>query len=287
MRLTHADLAVGIGTARFFGGAMPPASLPGPSGVAAATGMSHETVGAGVTATAAGARWVSCGKAAVCLNSDWVGMTADTFSPCPESASGATATKSPASPASPANIFFIFPTPCIRTGRWNMSRGVAWRQCAACPSLICMRNARSGMPLPFAAIVALILAATIPSRAATAQGTWTGVGAISGTAMYMDTTTIVRTGNLRKVWVRSIDSAPKSFVAGKDTLDFDTVIGLNVFDCAKHTRTVTTVTYLLGNDIIFNVPETHDTPEQLKPRSFFDAVYNDLCGTSSSSPKAG
>ena len=134
------------------------------------------------------------------------------------------------------------------------------------------------MPLRLAQTAALILCAVAASRTAAAQGTWTGVGAISGTVMYMDTTTIVRTGNLRKVWIRSIDPTPKSFVAGKDTLDFDTVIGLNVFDCSKHTRTVTTVTYLLGNDIIFNVPETHDTPEQLKPRSFFDAVYNDLCG---------
>ena len=124
----------------------------------------------------------------------------------------------------------------------------------------------------------VLMCTLVLPRVAGAQEKWTGVGAINGTVMYMDTTTIVRSGNLRKVWVRSIDSAPKSFVAGKDTLDFDTVIGLNVFDCAKHTRTVTTVTYLLGNDVIFHVPETHDAPEQLKPRSFFDAVYNDLCG---------
>jgi len=140
-----------------------------------------------------------------------------------------------------------------------------------------MRNACSGTSLLLAQIVALALCTTAP-RGAAAQGTWTGVGAINGTVMYMDTTTIERSGNLRKVWIRSIDSAPRSFVAGKDTLDFDTVIGLNVFDCTKHTRTVTTVTYLLGDAIIFNVPDTHGQPEQLKPRSFFDAVYNDLCG---------
>jgi len=140
-----------------------------------------------------------------------------------------------------------------------------------------MRTACFRVSLRLAQIAALSLCAMTP-RMAVAQGTWTGVGAINGTVMYMDTTTIERSGNLRKVWIRSIDAAPKSFVAGKDTLDFDTVIGLNVFDCSKHTRTVTTITYLLGNDIIFNVPETHDKPEQLKPRSFFDAVYNDLCG---------
>jgi hypothetical protein len=111
-----------------------------------------------------------------------------------------------------------------------------------------------------------------------AQEKWTGVGAINGTVMYMDTTTIVRSGNLRKVWLRSIDTEPKSFVAGKDTLDFDTVIGLNVFDCSRRTRTVTTITYLLGDDIVFNVPDTHGTPEPLKPKTFFDAVYEDLCG---------
>ena len=158
-----------------------------------------------------------------------------------------------------------------------MAPDSAWRQSGSCPSLICMPNPCSKTPIRLVQAAALILCATW-SRTAAAQGTWTGVGAISGTVMYMDTTTIVRTGHLRKVWIRSIDPTPKSFVAGKDTLDFDTVIGLNVFDCAKHTRTVTTVTYLLGNDIIFNVPETHDTPEQLKTGSFFDAVYNDLCG---------
>jgi hypothetical protein len=159
-----------------------------------------------------------------------------------------------------------------------VARRSVWRQPAACPSLICMWKACSRTPLRLVHVAAVIICAAAASQTAAAQGTWTGVGAINGTVMYMDTTTIVRTGNLRKVWVRSIDSAPKSFVAGKDTLDFDTVIGLNVFDCAKHTRTVTTVTYLLGNDIIFNVPDTHGTPEQLKPGSFFDAVYSDLCG---------
>jgi hypothetical protein len=159
-----------------------------------------------------------------------------------------------------------------------MARRTAWRQSGACPSFTCMRNACSQTPLRLVQIAALITCAAASPRIAAAQGAWTGVGAINGTVMYMDTTAIVRTGNLRKVWVRSIDPTPKSFVAGKDTLDFDTVIGLNVFDCAKHTRTVTAVTYLLGDDIVFNVPDTHGTPEPLKAGSFFDAVYNDLCG---------
>jgi hypothetical protein len=127
-------------------------------------------------------------------------------------------------------------------------------------------------------VLCVLLGAIALPRVAGAQEKWTGVGAINGTVMYMDTTTIVRSGNLRKVWVRSIDSEPKSFVAGNDTLDFDTVIGLNVFDCSHHTRTVTAITYLLGDDVVFNVPDTHGTPELLKPKTFFDAVYSDLCG---------
>lgn len=110
-----------------------------------------------------------------------------------------------------------------------------------------------------------------------AQDHWTGIGAISGTVMYMDTTTIVRDGSIRKVWVKSLDTTPKSFLAGKDTLTFDTVIGLNVFDCAKGTRTVTRVQYLLGDESVLSVPETHGAPEPVRSTSFFGAIYGDLC----------
>lgn len=156
--------------------------------------------------------------------------------------------------------------------------GDAWRQPGARSSLVVMCAPRSRQPRRSApAIVAAVLLALAPA-VASAQSNWTGVGAINGTVMYMDTTTIVRTDGLRKVWIRSIDPAPKSFVAGTDTLDFDTVIGLNVFDCARHTRTVTMVRYLLGDEVVFNVPDTRGQPEPLKAGSFFDAVYGDLCG---------
>lgn len=168
----------------------------------------------------------------------------------------------------------------------NMVAGAAWRQPGTGPSLVRMRDTRftprvRTRAVQLCALACVLVCAIALPRNAAAQEKWTGVGAINGTVMYMDTTTIVRSGNLRKVWIRSIDSAPKSFVAGKDTLDFDTVIGLNVFDCSHHTRTVTTITYMLGNDIVFNVPDTHGTPELLKPKTFFDAVYSDLCGTAS------
>jgi hypothetical protein len=273
--LTHAGLAIGIGTARFAGGATPPASVPWAPAAGATTGMLHEAAGTGSIATTAGAPGVRCGKAAECWISDCVGITDEIRSPWPGSTRGVIAMRNPASPA--IVVFIFFPTSPIRPRQWNMARDSAWRQPGECPSLHGMPTACFRMSLRLAQFAALSLCAMTPCMAV-AQGTWTGVGAINGTVMYMDTTTIVRSGNLRKVWIRSIDPAPKSFVAGKDTLDFDTVIGLNVFDCSKHTRTVTTITYLLGNDIIFNVPETHDKPEQLKPRSFFDAVYNDLCG---------
>ena len=95
--------------------------------------------------------------------------------------------------------------------------------------------------------------------------------------MFMDTTTIVRAGALREVWIRSLDSTPKKFVAGRDTLTFDSVVGLSVFDCANATRVVTTVRYFLGDELVFDVPETHDRPLGLRPKSFFAAIYADLC----------
>jgi hypothetical protein len=116
-------------------------------------------------------------------------------------------------------------------------------------------------------------------NAAGAQEQWTGIGAIGGTAMFMDTTTIVRAGAIRKVWIKSLDSAPRSFLAGKDTLTFDTVVGLNVFDCVAHTRTVQAVQYQLGDDTVLDVPATHAKSEAIRPRSFYDAIFRDLCAS--------
>lgn len=118
--------------------------------------------------------------------------------------------------------------------------------------------------------------AAMPTEAR-AQSNWTGIGAISGTVMYMDTTTIVRDGSIRKVWIKSFDLDPRTVVVGSNTLTFDTVIGLNIFDCSKGTRTVSAVKYLLGEDVALNVADTHDKPESLRPKSFFAAVYSDVC----------
>jgi hypothetical protein len=126
-------------------------------------------------------------------------------------------------------------------------------------------------------VVPAVACALLLPRAARAQDHWTGIGAISGTVMLMDTTTIVRDGAIRRVWVKSLDTAPKSFLAGRDTLTFDTVIALNEFDCAKGTRTIKSVRYLLGEEVVLDVPLTHDPPTPLRPRSFFGAIYTDLC----------
>jgi hypothetical protein len=125
-------------------------------------------------------------------------------------------------------------------------------------------------------LICIGLLVLVPGMAR-AQAHWTGIGAISGTVMFMDTTTIVRSGSIRRVWVKSLDITPKTVVAGKDTLSFDTVLGLNVFDCSKGTRVVTSVQYLLGDDVVSDVPVTHDVPALLRPKSFFGAIYNDLC----------
>lgn len=140
-----------------------------------------------------------------------------------------------------------------------------------------MSSAYGGTLLRFM-IVTLSVAVTLSvPEAARAQNHWTGIGAINGTVMYMDTTSLERIGVLRKVWIRSIDIEPKTVVAGKDSLTFDTVIALNVFDCSKGTRTVAQVHYLLGADPVLDVPETQDDPEQLRSTSFFGAIYSDLC----------
>jgi surface-adhesin protein E len=124
---------------------------------------------------------------------------------------------------------------------------------------------------------ALLLLFVLWPATATAQRVWTGVGAMGGTAMFMDTASIERSGTLRTVWIRSVDSSPRTFVAGKDTLTFDSVTGLNIFDCSSGTRTVSAVQYLLGGETVLSIPVTHEKPEALRPKSFFAAIYNDLC----------
>lgn len=128
-----------------------------------------------------------------------------------------------------------------------------------------------------AALAALLSLVLLGPRSAGAQDSWTGIGAIGGTAMYMDTTTIVRTGNLRKVWIRSVDREPRKLVAGSDTISFDAVSGLNEFDCARATRTVTSVEYFLHDELVLDIPETHGAAEPVRPKSFFGAVYADVC----------
>lgn len=148
------------------------------------------------------------------------------------------------------------------------------------PSLLDMQPVRReavALASSFFTSLAIFVTLWALPTVACAQDSWTGIGAISGTVMYMDTTTILRDGSIRKVWVKSFDLDPKSVLAGKDTLTFDTVIGLNVFDCAKGTRTVAAVQYLFGEDIVLDVPETHDKPTPLKPNSFFAAVAADVC----------
>jgi hypothetical protein len=158
-------------------------------------------------------------------------------------------------------------------------RPALWRQIGTGPSLMHMSH---GCPTSrFSRIHLLLLSivyASVPKVAA-AQDHWTGVGAIAGTAMFMDTTTIVRAGPVREVWIKSLDSSPRTLVAGHDSVSFDTVIGLNVFDCARKTRVVTTVRYLLGDEVVFDVAETRDKPASLRPKSFFAAIYDDLCGS--------
>ncbi|MEO6777884.1 MAG: hypothetical protein ABI194_00385, partial [Gemmatimonadaceae bacterium] len=77
-----------------------------------------------------------------------------------------------------------------------------------------------------------------------------------------------------------IDLAPRRIIAAADTLDFDAVIALNRFDCSRNTRTVMKVQYLLRGTVVLDVPETHADPELLRPRSFFAAIYRDLCAPS-------
>ena len=125
-------------------------------------------------------------------------------------------------------------------------------------------------------MLAFVVAVAVP-LAAHAQNQWTGIGAIRGTAMFMDTTSIRRVGTIASVWIRSLDSTPRQFVTGRDTITFDTVIGLNEFDCSHGTRAVGAVRYMLGDEVVFEVPVTHDPPAIIDARSFFGAIYRDLC----------
>lgn len=200
-----------------------------------------------------------------------VGITADGDMPWPESANGANA----------AHVIgrmpFITPPVRVRDCNPKMACGLSWRQIGAGPSLLPMLFP---YPRPSVGFIRMMLLATcilLVPGAAHAQDHWTGIGAINGTVMFMDTTTIVRDGTIRRVWVKSLDTSPKTFVAGKDTVTFDTVIGLNVFDCARGTRTVMSVRYLLGDDVVFTVPTTHDAPEPVRKTSFFGAIYSDVC----------
>ncbi|MDQ2889821.1 MAG: hypothetical protein M3R65_04600 [Gemmatimonadota bacterium] len=128
-----------------------------------------------------------------------------------------------------------------------------------------------------ALVVAIAASVQLGPAAARAQDAWVGIGAIGGAAMFMDTTSIVRTSSLRTVWVKSIDPKPRQFLAGGDTLTFDTVVGRNEFDCVHRTRRVLSVQYLLRDSVVLNVPVTHDEPARVDTRSFFGAIYADLC----------
>ncbi len=129
--------------------------------------------------------------------------------------------------------------------------------------------------MPSRAMLVVMFATLVSFRpsAVVAQGQWTGVGAIGSTAMFMDTTSIVRDGHIRKVWLESVDPEPKRVVIVKDTIAFDTVVGLNVFDCSKHTVEVPTVYYYLRGEATLTIPESKESPHPIKPRSFLDAVY--------------
>lgn len=132
-------------------------------------------------------------------------------------------------------------------------------------------------PLALAALAG-VLALALGAAPARAQGSWTGVGAIGKTAMFMDTTTIVRDGDARRVWLESVDPEPTTIVVGRDSVRFDTVIALHVFDCRARTHAVTTARYFLGTQPVLPPRPADTRPESLRPGSFLDAVARDLCG---------
>lgn len=128
------------------------------------------------------------------------------------------------------------------------------------------------------AALAAVLVLALGAAPARAQGTWTGVGAIGRTAMFMDTTSIVRDGDARRVWLESVDPEPTTIVMGRDSVRFDTVIALHVFDCRARTHAVTTARYYLGRQPVLPPRPADTRPERLRPGSFLDAVARDLCG---------
>lgn len=131
---------------------------------------------------------------------------------------------------------------------------------------------------PIITLAAVALALSVAPAAARAQGTWTGVGAIGRTAMFMDTTSIVRDGSARRVWLESVDPEPTTIVMGRDSVRFDTVIALHVFDCRARTHSVATARYFLGGTPVLPPRPADSRPSPIRPGSFLDAVARDLCG---------
>lgn len=126
----------------------------------------------------------------------------------------------------------------------------------------------------------LVLCALAAPGLARAQNGWIGVGAIGRTAMLMDTASIERDGSLRRVWMKSLDPEPTTFVVGHDTTRFDTVIALHVFDCRTRTHAVAAARYYLAGVEIAPPRPADTTPEKLRPGTFMAAVARDLCGSS-------
>jgi hypothetical protein len=107
---------------------------------------------------------------------------------------------------------------------------------------------------------------------------WEQVGAIGSTVMYMDTAHIVRKGDLREVWIRSVDPVARTYAVGTDTLSWDTVVGLNVFDCRHHTWYVESATYYRSGELVRSAARNDEPPAPLVAGTFLDAVFRDLCG---------
>jgi hypothetical protein len=95
--------------------------------------------------------------------------------------------------------------------------------------------------------------------------------------MFMDTTSIEREGAVRRVWLESIDPQPTTFVVGRDTTRFDTVVALHVFDCRARTHWVATARYYLGAVSVAPPRPADTSPEKLRPGTFIAAVAADLC----------
>jgi len=131
---------------------------------------------------------------------------------------------------------------------------------------------------------ALALSLAVAPRRARAQDStrpkpvWVGVGAIGRTAMFMDTTSIERDGAIRRVWMESVDPEPTTFVVGRDTTRFDTVVALHVFDCRAATHTVATARYYLAGSSVAPPRPADTSPDKLRPGTFMAAVAADLCG---------